>query len=300
MKGFAHQQSASDGAGHTPYAPGHQAVPNENEGRAGAITRLHPSPHKSPAHGRESAIDAPARAAQVVDISRRTPIADRYEKESSHDAARISVARSKRIVLLALGRGFLLSLIVSVPVLLLWLDVQWLSNSVGELSFTELGQLVLLGMTVVTLASLAGVSHDDRRFATLAAGFFACMLIRECDAALDVLMDGLWQGLVIVVSAACVVYAASDWRATLRGMARLVVSRAGMLLIVALAILLAYSRLLGMGALWHGLLGEEYLRVLKNSIEEGTELLGYVLICVASLSYASHRLRRLKRSSRAI
>src|SRR5690606_41611676 len=42
---------------------------------------------------------------------------------------------------------------------------------------------------------------------------------------------------------------------------------------VALGALLVHSRLLGMGAIWEGLLAEQYLRVFKNAVEEATELL---------------------------
>src|SRR5690606_3506947 len=55
---------------------------------------------------------------------------------------------------------------------------------------------------------------------------------------------------------------------------------------VALGALLVYSRLLGMGAIWEGLLAEQYLRVFKNAVEETTELLGYVLIAAAAVTYA--------------
>ena len=55
---------------------------------------------------------------------------------------------------------------------------------------------------------------------------------------------------------------------------------------MALGALLVYSRLLGMGAIWEGLLAEQYLRVFKNAVEETTELLGYVLIAAAAVTYA--------------
>jgi hypothetical protein len=216
----------------------------------------------------------------------------------SNAAAQADVARAARIVLAAAARMLLLSCFISAPILLLWVDVQWLRNAVGEFSATEFSQLVLLAITVLGFVHLARRSQDDRRFAVLAAGLFACMLIREIDALLDLLLDGLWQGLVTLVSVTCLIYSLFDWRSTLRGMARLVVSRAGVVMIIGLAILLAYSRLLGMGLLWQGLLGDGYLRLFKNAIEESTELLGYVIILIASLRYVSARLRHLDRRGR--
>ncbi len=206
-------------------------------------------------------------------------------------SGRVEIAR--QIVLKAIARTTLLACLISLPVVALWLDVQWMGNMVGEYSATEFGQLALLVGCVLVWLRLAKGSNEDRRFATLAAGFFACMLIRESDATLDLLFDGLWQTLVILVSGICVAYSVNDWRSTLRGMARLLMSRAGVMLMVGLVLLLVYSRLLGMSALWQGLLGDGYLRVLKNAIEESTELLGYVLILIASLNYLRGRLARL-------
>jgi hypothetical protein len=221
----------------------------------------------------------------------------REKIEQARAARRIEqarVARDKRSVTAALLQGALLMLVVSAPVIALWLDIQLLGNSIGEVSVTELSQLGLLALTVGMFGWLAQRVPADRRFATLAAGFFACMLIRECDAWLDMVFDGLWQILAIATAGVCVTYALRDWRATLRGMARLVTARSGFLLIVALVLLLVYSRLLGMGSLWKGLLSDEYVRVFKNSVEEGSELLGYSLIAAAAASYAWSRTRRLK------
>lgn len=128
----------------------------------------------------------------------------------------VSLARAKRVFVRTLLRGVLAMLVVSLPVLLLWLDVQWLGNTVGEISTTELCQLTFLALITTSFGYLARFSREDRRFATLMAGFFACMLIRELDAALDLLMDGLWQGLTFLVSVTCVAYAAIDWRAAWR------------------------------------------------------------------------------------
>lgn len=111
------------------------------------------------------------------------------------------------------------------------------------------------------------------------------MAIREADPAWDVVFAGLWQLFVTTAAGAAVAYAAVDWRATLRSLGRFLSSRAGLLVTAALGILLVYSRLLGMGVIWEGLLEEQYLRVFMNAVEETRELLGYVLIACAGLVY---------------
>lgn len=76
---------------------------------------------------------------------------------------------------------------------------------------------------------------------------------------------------------------------TLKGIARLLASRDGLGLTFGLVLLLVYSRLIGMEALWHGLLDGQYLRVFKNAVEEVTELFGYALVMAASLHYLLRR-----------
>lgn len=58
----------------------------------------------------------------------------------------------------------------------------------------------------------------------------------------------------------------------------------GMLSAGLLTVLL-FARLMGMGTLWHTLLADEFIRTVKNAVEEGTELFGYTLCLLATLSY---------------
>jgi hypothetical protein len=43
--------------------------------------------------------------------------------------------------------------------------------------------------------------------------------------------------------------------------------------------------------LWHGLLGDVYIRVFKNAVEESTELLGYTFTVAATLSYVRQQVK---------
>lgn len=211
----------------------------------------------------------------------------------AHDDLRADL----RLVMRRLLRAAAVWSLMAIPPIAVLLDIQWLGNSVGEQSLVESLQLILLAITAAAFVSLARRSPTERRFAVLAAGFFACMGIRETDAAWDLVFDGLWQLLVAGVALAAVAYAAADWRAALRSLGRFLASRAGLLMTLALGILLVHSRLLGMGAIWEGLLDEQYLRVFKNTVEETTELLGYVLIAASGIVYVA-RQREFKRVRR--
>jgi hypothetical protein len=249
-----------------------------------AQTRFRPalSVVRAPAFRRSPSIEAP-----TIEID--------PQSVSDERVAQLGIDRAKRIVLGAFARAAMFAVLLCLPVALLWVDVKWMQSIVGETSATEFGQLGLLTATALAFIALARGSEPDRRFATLVAGFFGCMLIRESDAYLDLIMDDLWQISVALIAGACLFYALKDWRSTLRSMARFVASRPGLVMILGLVLLLVYSRLFGMSSLWKGMLGDGYQRVFKNAVEEGTEVLGYALILVAALTYVVGRLRRLQR-----
>ncbi|MDX1556111.1 MAG: hypothetical protein R3212_08800, partial [Xanthomonadales bacterium] len=58
---------------------------------------------------------------------------------------------------------------------------------------------------------------------------------------------------------------------------------ASTLLVQLFLVLLVFSRLFGRASFWQSVMGEDYLRVVKNIAEEGTELLGYGLIAIAAV-----------------
>lgn len=40
-----------------------------------------------------------------------------------------------------------------------------------------------------------------------------------------------------------------------------------------------------MGSFWHQVMGDDYIRIVKNIAEEGTEILGYTIIFYTSVNY---------------
>ncbi len=61
----------------------------------------------------------------------------------------------------------------------------------------------------------------------------------------------------------------------------------------AIATLLVFSRLFGMGEMWQGLMQENYMRGVKNTAEEGVELLSYSLIVFSAIWYNQSESRQL-------
>lgn len=199
-----------------------------------------------------------------------------------------------KTVLAAIGRFLAYSLLAALPVMLLRHDLGTLGNTLGEASLVEVTQAVFLLASALAFATLAWRRRDDRPFAVLAAALFACMLVREQDALFDgLLFHGAWKYLAAPLALGALAWAGRDVRGTLSGLARFVSSRAGTVMVLALVMVLCYSRLFGMTGIWAGVLGEGYVRTVKNAVEETSELLGYTFMLVASIRYLSQRVRSL-------
>lgn len=199
-----------------------------------------------------------------------------------------------KTVLAAAGRFLAYCLLAALPVLLLRHDLHLLGADIGEASLVELTQAGFLLASMLSFAVLAWRRDDDRRFAVLAAALFGCMFVREQDAWLDVLLfHGAWKYVGTPVALAAIAYALGDRRATLAGLARFLRSRAGTVMLLALVLLLCWSRLLGMTGIWTTVLGDGYVRGVKNAVEESSELLGYTFVLVASIGYLTQRVRSL-------
>ncbi|MGO2355561.1 MAG: hypothetical protein ACTH58_12605 [Marinomonas foliarum] len=47
--------------------------------------------------------------------------------------------------------------------------------------------------------------------------------------------------------------------------------------------IMAFSRLMGRGSFWQAVMGDSYMRLVKNIVEEGIETLGYTLILISAI-----------------
>lgn len=206
----------------------------------------------------------------------------------------MQVKNDLQSLLAGIGRFFVFCGLAALPVLVLRRDVLWLGNSLGEQSLVEFTQAGFLLATSAAFAVLAVSRQEDRRFAVLAAAFFVVMLVREQDALLDQLIaHGAWKYLAAPIALTALAWAAGNLRETVSGLARFLASRAGTVMLLGLALLLCYSRLLGMTGIWTSILGDGYVRTAKNAVEETTELLGYSFILAASIKYVAQRVRAL-------
>lgn len=155
----------------------------------------------------------------------------------------------------------------------------------SEWGFVEWTQSALLAAAVAVAAVSALRSAGPQPLLTCLALAFAILLVRENDQVLEVwLPHGIWKwpALALLLWAAAVFFRHRD--AVLEELRGLVGTFSLGVLIAGFATLV-FSRLFGRGELWEQLMGDQYVRAVKNAAEEGVELfaLGLLLAGVVEL-----------------
>ena len=122
----------------------------------------------------------------------------------------------------------------------------------------------------------------------LIGGFFLAMLIRELDGLFDLLSHGSWVWFALLATAGSLLLPLRHLRKTLSQLAAYTRTPYYGMMISGLLAILVFSRLFGMHGLWYAVLDENFARVVKNTVEEGSESFGYMLCLTATLGYACY------------
>lgn len=197
------------------------------------------------------------------------------------------------------GRAFLYVLfIVGVAQLITLEGYSQLSESTyNEVSLTEKLQDLFGFLSCVFFLVAARMNVELRPIAVMLAALTGMMFIRESDSFLDHnVFDGAWQVLVsavIVVTAVFLKKQSQPIKSAIMAYARL--PSAGVLL-SGILVTFVFSRLFGRRSFWEAVMGDNYIRVVKNVVEEGTELMGYALILIVALELVWHVFVQRKRS----
>lgn len=186
----------------------------------------------------------------------------------------------------AIKETFLYAFASTATLLVILLDIVWFDANLSEYSLTEIGQEIMLTVILFTFFKLAWQYSSQRNAHLLIAGFFSCMLIRELDALFDTLVHGFWlyPALMMALLTIALTFIRQPKR-TLQELTHFVNHRQHQYMVAGLICVLVFSRLFGMGLLWNNVLGDHYLRVVKNIAEEGPEFFGYALCFIATLLY---------------
>lgn len=175
----------------------------------------------------------------------------------------------------------LVVLMIAVP-LVVAIDVVWLGHGVKENSITEFAQEGLLLLSVLLIGLSIRRNIESRGFLVLVAGLFAAMFIREADVYFDMIAKGSWLYPALAVSLLAIVYAYRQRGTVIGPMISVFQTKSFNYIVLGLIVVVLFSRLFGTGQLWQEIMGEDYRSLYKSIIQEGLELLGYVLICFGS------------------
>ncbi|SDE99707.1 hypothetical protein [Sulfitobacter delicatus] len=184
------------------------------------------------------------------------------------------------------GELLLFALLVALVPITVYLDTAVWGDGVSEDSITEHLHNTLLAIAAGLFALGAYQREELRGYLTLAATLFTCMFLREYDAALDRISHGFWIYPALLTLAVGIWIAWRNRGTTLLPLLHHLSTRSATFVYIGVVLLLFFSRTFGTSALWEAVMGAGYDSQVKTTVQEGTELLAYLLItCGAVLSH---------------
>ena len=156
---------------------------------------------------------------------------------------------------------------------------------ISDSSLTEALQESLLFISICIYAYI--VKRYHAKGVILVAGFLTCMLIREWDVVFDdLLFHGAWKYLAVPAAVlSCYLALRSGKDKVIADLACFMQKKAYNVLLLGMTVVLVISRILGMQILLKLFSSISFNQGLKNFIEEGSELFGYLIIFYATLMF---------------
>ena len=181
------------------------------------------------------------------------------------------------------GIALVAALAVGLMVFLAYIDIS-AAGRIKDASYTENLQETLLVFSSAIFIYLA--KKKSARGLLLVAGFFACMFIREWDAVFDDIFHGAWKYVAIPTAVGFTYCALKEGlQKVWDDLAGFMSNKSYDVIVAGLIIVLVVSRMLGSKAIWLLMSGPDFKYVFKTFIEEGLELLGYMVIFAGSVRY---------------
>lgn len=156
------------------------------------------------------------------------------------------------------------------------------TSEYSPLEIIQPGILVICGLL---LAWVAGNCPSQRPIAILFIGVALVFFIRELDFFLDRFVDNLWQVLVAVPAALVIVYTHRHRRRFRIAWGRVWPSPGLSILFAGAIVMFAFVQFVANENLWMAILGEDYRRIVKLSVEEFMELAAYYLWLIGTIEY---------------
>ncbi|WP_206188323.1 hypothetical protein [Parasedimentitalea denitrificans] len=177
-----------------------------------------------------------------------------------------------------MGEFVLLFALLILANVTIFVDATVLHNNLSEKSFSQFLQSYFILMSSAIFALGAAWFPFKRGYLALVAILFACMFIRENDAVFDLVWHGFWIVPALSILLVGGWYIARNRHTLLEPILSQSNGRYSALICAGFLIIVVFSRLFGTGSFWEAVMGSNYNPDFKSIIQEGIELLGYVLI----------------------
>lgn len=199
------------------------------------------------------------------------------------DHSEVAHSRARPWIGVVVLEMIVLSVALCAVPLALVLDSSVLGNGVSDSGATEVLQSAMLGLVIVSYGFGLRRHHDMRGYAIAAMTFFVVLLVREQDGILDAVFHGFWAypAALITVLGAVATFVNRDtfWQPLQRHIS----SREAAFMLLGLVLLVFFSRIYGTGFVWETMMGDGYVRTVKNAVQEGIELMAYIILAFGAV-----------------
>jgi hypothetical protein len=156
----------------------------------------------------------------------------------------------------------------------------------SENTFTEWAQQSILFIMAILFGVVAWKHVSFRALSIVLMGISLIGLVREYNNFFNnQVFDGAWQVTALLVLIMVLVLFYPYRRQLVANLKTYQGSISQGFLLAGFLSTFIYSRLFGRTVFWEALMEQNYLQNAKNAAEEGTELLGYSLLLIASIEY---------------
>lgn len=154
----------------------------------------------------------------------------------------------------------------------------------SEHTLTEHMQDVMTFSSAILFLYCSRIHPKLKVAATLLAALLAMMYVRENDSVLDTyVFDGAWESIVLFIIAMVVVFLWGRFSSIYPSLKAYSQEACYGTFLAGVVTVLGFSRVMGRGSFWVSVMGDNYIRVVKNIVEEGIETLGYTLILISAI-----------------
>ncbi|WOD06734.1 hypothetical protein [Marinomonas sp. GJ51-6] len=167
----------------------------------------------------------------------------------------------------------------------------------SEHSLTEYMQDVMALLSCILFFYASRLDDKLHIVSVLLAALLGMMFVRESDALLDqYVFDGAWQVIVLLILACVAVFLRGKLSKAYASLTEYSLQASAGIFLAGFVTLLAFSRLMGRSSFWQSVMGDSYIRVVKNIVEEGIETFGYSLVLISAIELVLVCLKRRKYS----